>query len=302
MSDYSKNKEKVYHSGYVSIIGKPNVGKSTLLNRLIGQTLSIVTDKPQTTRNTIMGVQSSDTGQIIFMDTPGIYSPKDALGDIIVKAAVNSLGNVDIVYFMVNPVKPDKHDLSIIDILRNAGKHIFLVINKIDRVKHETLLSVIATYSQIYDFQSVLLISAKNGDGVYDLINKTMELLPVGPKYYPEDFLTDRLERLLVEDIIRGKIMELTSAELPHAVSVEITRWIEKRNGLIFISANIYIEKESQKGIIIGKKGQLIKAVGIRARQECEHILNTRVYVELFVKVKKNWRKDINALRELGFA
>lgn len=290
-----------YKSGYVSIVGKPNVGKSTLINYLMGRKISIVTRKPQTTRNAITGVYTSMAGQIIFIDTPGIYPPKNALGELIVKAAYDSVKSVDIIYFVANPVFPDSEDIAIINVLKELGKSVFLVINKIDTIVKEKSLSIISKFTEIYNFKNVFLIAAINGDGVNSLLDSTLAVLPYGPKYYPDDYLTDMFERTYVQELIREKVMELTHDELPHAVTVEVMRWKEKKKGFISINANIYVEKDSQKGIIIGKGGGLIKEVGVRARKECESMLNARVFMDLFVKVKKDWRKSTKALKELGF-
>ncbi len=291
----------MFRSGFVSIIGKPNVGKSTLLNNMIGQKLSIVTSRPQTTRNRILGVKNLKNAQLVFIDTPGIHKPKHKLGEIIVKDAVNSIKEVDIIFFVVNPEHPMNSDLPIIEILKETNNTTFLVINKIDLTKKRNLLPFIKEFSDMFMFNEVFPISAVKGDGMNHLLYKTVTYLPEGPKYYPDEIVTDQLERFMVSEIIREKIMNHTLHEIPHATAVEVIDWKERKDGFLCLCANIYIEKDSQKGIIIGKRGVMLKTIGTEARNEIERMLNIRVYLELFVKVKKNWRKNPYALRELGF-
>ncbi len=293
--------EKRFRSGYVSIVGRPNVGKSTLLNSILKEKVAIVTSKPQTTRNRIIGVWTSPAAQVVFIDTPGIHRPVGRLGEFMVKEAVESLRDVDLVILMVEPRDPGDEERSIVELLGRAGKMpVFLVVNKIDTVKKSVLLPVIDKYTGLYRFDEVIPLSALVGDGIDILLEKTVEYMPEGPKYYPDDIVTDQLERFMVAEIIREKIMSLTEEEIPYSVAVEVTQW-EEREDLIVIRVNIYVEKESQKGIIIGKKGGMLKAVGAAARREIEGLLNARVYLELWVKVKKDWRKKPGALRELGY-
>ncbi|MBF0466086.1 MAG: GTPase Era [Nitrospirae bacterium] len=303
MSSKAEDAAAGFRFGFVSIIGKPNVGKSTLLNTIVGHKLAIVTSRPQTTRNRIMGVKNLEGGQIVFYDTPGIHDAKHKLGEFLVKTAVSSVKETELTYFVTNPVSADELDMSIIETLRQQNKPAFLLINKTDTVSDKArLLQVIDAYQGLYDFNEIIPISAKTGDGIDILLEKTLSSLPEGPAGFSTDVLTDKFERFMAAEIIREKAMELTYNELPHALAVEIITWKEKSNKLVSISANIYVEKDSQKGIIIGKRGALLKETGIRARVEIEQLLGTKVYLELFVKVRDKWRKDTNTLRELGYS
>ncbi len=297
-------------SGYVSISGRPNVGKSTLLNTLLGQKISIVTEKPQTTRNRIIGIKNMEDAQIIFIDTPGIHRPRHKLGEIMVKEARDAIKDVDIVLLMVEPwgpqnvigIHPEVKD--ILKILKSpdfSGKTVILAINKIDKIKKPELLPLIEEYNKVFNFKEIVPISALYGDGVERLLKLIVENLPEGPTYYPPDQVTDQVERFIVSELIREQVMKHTEEEVPHSVAVEIVDWKERKNGLINISANIYVERDSQKGIIIGKGGQRLKSIGTEARKHIEGLLDTKVFLELWVKVKERWRDNINVLRELGF-
>lgn len=294
-----------FRSGYVSIVGKPNVGKSTLLNRIIGEKIAIVSPKPQTTRNRITGILNRPDGQIIFVDTPGIHRPKHKLGEIMVREAKEAIKEVDIILFMVDPESPDMGDRVIIDMFKDQKKTVFLLINKVDKIKKTEILPLIDTYRSIYPFDEIFPISALKGDGVDELIEMIVKYLPEGVRYYPEDTITDKTERFMVSEIIREKIIYKTEDEIPYAVFVEITEWSEKqtknKEKVIFIHANIYVEREGQKGIIIGKEGSRLKSIGIEARQEIERLLGTRVFLELQVKTKKDWRSKAYLLKELGY-
>jgi GTP-binding protein Era len=294
-----------FRSGYVSIVGKPNVGKSTLLNSIIGEKIAIVSPKPQTTRDRIAGILNIPEAQIIFIDTPGIHRPRHKLGEAMVREAKEAIKEVDIILFMVEPKLPDIRDRLIIDVFKDAGKPVFLLINKIDKIKKTEILPVIDSYKEIYSFDEIIPISALKGDGKEHLINTIVKYLPEGIKYYPEDMLTDRTERFMVSEIIREKIIYKTEEEIPYSVAVEITEWSERqtegKEKVIFIHANIYVEREGQKGIIIGKKGARLKSIGMAARQEIERLLDARVFLELQVKTKKDWRSDLRILKELGY-
>ncbi|MBF0320733.1 MAG: GTPase Era [Nitrospirae bacterium] len=291
-----------FRSGFVAIMGKPNVGKSTLLNMVTGQKIAIVTSRPQTTRNRIMGVKNVPQGQIVLFDTPGIHAPLHTLGRFILKTSMDTVGEVELVYLVVNPVRPDEEDIALMNVLKDTGKKLFLVVNKTDMVKDKlALLTVIDAYRRYIDFAEIIPISAKTGSGVDDLVTETLYYLPEGPKYYPDEVVTDVFERFMVSEIIREKLMDYTHDEIPHAIAADIVRWEEKKSGLISISVNIFVEKPSQKGIIIGKNGKMLKAAGTRARKDIEELVGTKVYLDLFIKVKKNWRKDVAALNELGF-
>ncbi|MEW6002766.1 MAG: GTPase Era [Nitrospirota bacterium] len=292
---------KNFRSGYVSIIGRPNVGKSTLLNSIIGEKVAIVTPKPQTTRNRIVGIKTLPEAQIIFIDTPGIHKPKHKLGEVMVKTAREALSEVDIILFMVEPHELKREDRMIIDLLKKVRSPVFLLINKIDTVKKTDLLPLIDHLKELYHFKEIIPVSALKRDGVDLLVKRICDYLPYGPKYYPDDLITDQFERFMVSEIIREKIMEFTEKEVPYSVAVEIAAWTEREDGLISISCNIYVEREGQKGIIVGNKGVMIKLIGSAARVEIEKLLNTRVFLELWVKVEKDWRDSKMTLRELGY-
>lgn len=296
-------KEAGFRSGYVSIIGRPNAGKSTLLNNIVGEKISIVTPKPQTTRKKITGIRNTEDSQIIFIDTPGIHKPKHKLGEFMEKEAMKALEHVDIILFMVEPQKPGYGDKCIIELFNNMGKKpvVFLLINKLDTVKKQEVLPVIDEYSKLYEFDEILPVSALNPEDVQLITDKIVERLPVGPRYYPDDVITDQYERVVVAEIVREKIMEATEDEVPHAVAVEALKWTERKSGLLALAFNIYVEKESQKGIIIGKKGERLKAIGAASRADIELFLGRKVFMELWVKVMKDWRSDARALTELGF-
>jgi len=297
-----KNDEvKDFRSGYVSIIGRPNVGKSTLLNSILGEKIAIVTPKPQTTRNKIMGIKTLPDAQIIFIDTPGIHRPRHKLGETMVRTALGALNEVDVILFMVEPYEPRKGDRAIIDLLKRVQSPVFLLINKIDIVKKSDILLIIDHFKGLYPFKEIIPVSAIKQDGISLLIKTIHDYLPSGPTYYPDDLITDQMERFMVSEIIREKAMDMTEEELPHSVAVEVAGWKEREDGLISISCNIYVEREGQKAIIIGKRGAMLKSIGSAARVDIEKLLNTKVFLELWVKVKKNWRNDKQLLNELGY-
>ncbi|HTZ17880.1 MAG TPA: GTPase Era [Dissulfurispiraceae bacterium] len=293
--------QEKYKSGYVSLIGRPNVGKSTLLNAILGEKVAIVTPKPQTTRNRITGIKTLPDAQIIFVDTPGIHKPQQKLGESMNRLAYESLEEMDIVLFMVEPQMPGSGDLFVLDKIKRNDKPVFLLINKIDTVKKTEVLPVIDAYSRLYPFKEIIPLSALKTSGLDELIGTVLKYLPEGPKLYPDDIVTDQMERFMVSEIIREKIIEETREEVPHASAVEVISWEEREDGVVFIQANIYIERDGQKGIIIGKHGSRLKAIGTGARHDIENLLGTRVFLELWVKIKKDWRSDERFLRELGF-
>lgn len=292
---------KDFRSGYVSIIGRPNVGKSTLLNAILGEKIAIVTPKPQTTRNKIVGIKSLPDAQIIFMDTPGIHRPRHKLGEAMVKTAMEALNEVDIILFMVEPKEPDGGDMAVINLIKKVRSPVLLIINKIDTVKKADILPVMDQYKTLSQFKEIIPVSAKKGDGISVLLKKICDYLPQGPLYYPDDLVTDQLERFMVSEIIREKIMELTVEELPYSAAVEVNNWTEREDGLVSVSCNIYVEREGQKAIIIGSKGEMLKSIGSAARVDIEKLLQTKVFLELWVKVRKNWRNDDQLLKELGY-
>jgi len=296
------DKTRNFRSGYVSIIGCPNVGKSTLLNTILGEKIAIVTPKPQTTRNRIIGIKTQAHAQIIFIDTPGIHRPKHMLGETMVKSALRALDDVDVILFMVGPHEPKRGDRAVVDMLKHVTTPIFLLINKIDTVKKSDILPVINIYNDYGLFEEIIPLSALQQNGVDILLHKICEYLPEGPRYYLEDLVTDQLERFMVSEIIREKIMDLTEEEIPHSIAVEVSQWNEREDGLVSIVCNIYVERAGQKGIIIGKNGIMLKSIGSRARSDIEKLLNTKIFLGLWVKVKRNWRNDKRILKELGYS
>ena len=292
---------KTFRSGYVSLVGRPNVGKSTLLNTILGEKVAIVTPKPQTTRNRINGIKTMPHAQIIFIDTPGIHKPRQRLGEAMNRIAFEALEEVDIVLFMVEPEAPRSGDLFVLERIRQVDKPVFLLINKLDTVKKNAILPVIEAYSKLYPFKEIIPLSALKTSGIDVLLETVVKYIPEGPKLYPDDIVTDQMERFMAAEIIREKIMEATQEEVPYSSAVEIQQWQERDDGVVFIQANIYIERDGQKGIIIGNKGARLKSIGTKARQDIEGLLGTRVFLELWVKIKKDWRSDEYTLRELGF-
>lgn len=289
-----------FRSGYVSFVGRPNVGKSTLLNVVLGQKIAIVADRQQTTRNRILGIKNYPEAQIIFVDTPGIHKPKHELGSIMVKTAREVLGEMDLVVFVAEPETIDK-DRYIIESFKHLDKPVMLLINKIDKIKKPEILSLIDEYRNLFPFKEIIPVSAIKHDGIDLFLKKVLEYLPFGPKYYSDDLVTDQMERFMVSEIIREKIVRSTMEEIPHSVAVEVINWTEKKDGLIVIGANIYVEREGQKGIIIGHRGKLLKHIGTMARLDIEKLLDAKIFLELRVKVKKDWRDDLKMLSELGY-
>ena len=293
-----------FRSGFVTIVGRPNVGKSTLLNLLTGEKIAIMSDKPQTTRNTIKTVVTTDDYQVVFMDTPGMHRPKNKLGDYMMKSAIASLEEVDIILYLVEATDTaiGRGDLAIIDNLKKVNTPIILLINKSDLVEKSRLLPLIEAYSQSMDFEQIIPITALHSDTKKIVMDEIIRLLPEGEPYFPEDMLTDQPEKVLVQDIIREKILKLISDEIPHGVGVEVTLFKEKEEkDLIEIHANIYCEKESHKGIIIGKNGDMLKKIGTLARQDAEILLGVKIFLKLWVKTKTDWRNSDFMLNELGY-
>ena len=290
-----------FKSGFVSLIGRPNVGKSTLMNRLVGEKIAIISSKPQTTRNNVLGILTEDHMQIVFTDTPGIHAPATKLGEFMVKSAETAMRDVDAVLFLIEPVDHvGMTEEKIIEDLKKVNCPVILVINKIDRIKRELLLSIIAKYTERYDFAAVVPISAKKNDGI-DLLRK--ELFPLigeGPMFYPEDMVTDQPERQMVAEMIREKILRNMDKEVPHGIAIEIEK-MKDFDSVLEISANIYCEKASHKGIIIGKNGEMMKKVGRLAREDMEKMLGKKVFLELWVKVKEDWRNRDTMIRNFGY-
>ncbi len=300
--DGGDNMEQTYKSGFITIIGRPNVGKSTFMNRVIGQKIAIMSDKPQTTRNKIQGVLTEKDAQMIFIDTPGIHKPKHKLGDFMVKVAENTLNEVDAVMFMINAAEGyGRGDQFIIDRLQNVKNPVFLIINKIDQVHPDQLLPLIEQYKDKYNFKEIVPISALEGNNVNHLLEVLKEELPEGPQYYPEDQITDHPERFIISELIREKALQLTREEVPHSIAVVIENINPDEREKLLIQATIITERKSQKGIIIGKQGSMLKEIGVKARQDIENLLGTKVYLELWVKVQKDWRNKQHQLNEYGF-
>ncbi|MBD8069187.1 GTPase Era [Bacillus sp. PS06] len=292
-----------YKSGFVSIIGRPNVGKSTFLNKVIGQKIAIMSDKPQTTRNKVQGVYTENHAQIVFIDTPGIHKPKHKLGDFMMKVAQNTLKEVDLILFMINAEEGyGKGDEFIIERLQNTSTPVFLVINKIDKVHPDQLLPLIEKYNSLYPFKEIVPISALEGNNLPTLVEQIKEYLPAGPQYYPADQVTDHPERFIVTELIREKALHLTREEIPHSIAVVMDSMEKRGDGdTVYVGATIIVERDSQKGIIIGKQGSMLKEIGKRARGDIEALLGSKVYLELWVKVQKDWRNKMSQLRDYGF-
>lgn len=293
-----------YKSGFISIIGRPNVGKSTFLNRVIGQKIAIMSDKPQTTRNKVQGVLTQQDSQMIFIDTPGIHKPKHKLGEFMLKTAKNTLREVDLIMFMVNAEQGlGKGDEFIIELLEGTKTPVFLVINKIDQIHPDELVTLIETYKDLYPFAEIVPISALQGNNVDNLLTVIERYLPEGPQYYPADQVTDHPERFIISELIREKVLHLTREEIPHSIAVVIDKIKpdEEKENMIRVQATIMVERDSQKGIVIGKRGALLKEVGTRARKDIEMLLGSKVYLELWVKVQKDWRNKSTHLRDFGF-
>jgi GTP-binding protein Era len=293
------DKDKEFRSGFVAIIGRPNVGKSTLMNCLLGEKISIISDKPQTTRNRIRGILSLPGAQLVFLDTPGIHKPLHKMNEIMVKTALGTYGEVDVIMLLVEATeRPGAGDKFIIETLSKTRTPVFLVINKVDLIAKERLLPLMQELSGLYPFAEIIPVSALKQD-LGGLLDALLKRMPKGPKYFPDDQLTDQPERFVVTEIIREKIFELTKEEVPYSTAVVIEQMKEEPN-LTSIHAVIYVERDSQKGIVIGKNGALLKEIGTRARLDAERLLGVKVFLKRWVKVKKGWRDDDHMLRNVG--
>lgn len=292
-----------FKSGFVTIVGRPNVGKSTLMNYLIGEKLSIISNKPQTTRNKIQTILTKDDYQIVFVDTPGIHKPRHKLGEYMVNVAENTLNEVDAVLFLTTPEKKiGPGDRYILDQLKHAKADVYLIINKIDAVQREQVAEAIKIYTKEYNFKEVVPISAIKGKNINTILDLIVKTLPEGPMYYPEDMITDQPERFIVAEIIREKMLRSLNEEVPHGTAVEVMIMKKDENKSIYnINATIYCEKSSHKSIIIGKSGLMIKQIGEKSRKDIEKLLDTKVFLELWVKVKKDWRDSTATLKTLGY-
>ena len=294
-----------YKTGYAAIVGRPNSGKSTLLNSLTGEKVSIISPKPQTTRNVLRGIYTDDQSQVIFVDTPGIYKAANKLGEIMVKNAEEAFGNTDVIIYIADASRKDLPggEEYIISLLKNTKKPVILALNKIDKLSSKTvILKTIDELSKKVDLTEVIPVSALNNDGTALILESVKKLLPEGEKLYPDDMYTDQTERFIVSEIIREKLFNELKEEIPYGTQTEVVSFKEKTDpDIIEISVNIYCEKKSHKAIIIGKNGAMLKKIGTRSRIEIERILGIKVFLELWVKVKDEWRNDIPFLKDMGF-
>ena len=287
----------------ITICGRPNVGKSTLTNALVGEKIAIVSNKPQTTRNRITAIVNRGDTQFVLMDTPGFHKPKTRLGDYMVNVVKESVADVDCVLLLVEPVaSPGPQELALIERIGQTKAPVLLVINKIDTVDKARLLEVMAAYSALYQFDAILPISARTGEGVDELMAELEKYAQEGPHFFPEDMITDQPERQICAELVREKLLRCLDKEIPHGTAVEVTKFSERDNGIIDLEVTIYFEKESHKGIIIGKKGSMLRKIGELARTDIEAFMGTKVYLQTWVKVKENWRDSIAQLRNFGFS
>lgn len=286
----------------ITIAGRPNVGKSTLTNRLVGEKIAIVSNKPQTTRNRICGIVNRGETQFIFVDTPGFHKPRTRLGDYMVNVTKQSVSDVDAVLLLVEPIaNVGPQEEALIEQLKNSGERVILVINKIDSVEKDTLLEVIATYAERMDFTAIIPISAKTGEGVESLLEECGKFAEEGPQLFPDDMTSDQPERQVMAEIVREKLLWCLEREVPHGTAVEVNRFSERDDGIIDLDVTIYCEKASHKGIIIGKGGAMLKKISSMARIDCEKFMGTKVYLQTWVKVKENWRDSDFLVRNFGY-
>ncbi len=295
--------QEKFKSGFVAIIGRPNVGKSTLLNQLVGHKVAIMSDKPQTTRHKIHSIITRDDAQIIFLDTPGIHKPRHKLGEYMVEVALGALREVDVILFLVEPQLPGPGDEYIINQLREVTTPVILVINKIDLLDNKAeLLPLIDVFSQKYNFAEIVPVSALKPENLDRLVELVVSYLPYGPKYYPDNMVTDRPEQFIMAELIREKVLHLTSQEVPHGVAVVVEEVEPRSDQLVYVRAVIYTEKESHKAILIGRGGRMLKEIGRLAREEMELLLGSKIYLDLWVKVKEDWRNQDLYLRNFGYS
>lgn len=291
-----------FKSGFIAIAGAPNAGKSTLLNRMLGRKISITSRKPQTTRNRILGVMHGPSSQLVFMDTPGIHYTKNPLNLRMVDAAIAAFGDADLILVLADASRPDPvSEALIIRQLDPQKRPVILALNKTDLLKKSAIPAVIEKWSGMFEFESIMPVSAKHGTRVPELVSAMEQCLPEGPAFFPEDTLTDLPERFIASEIIREKVFRLTGQEVPYATAVTIDSFSEGKKGLVNISAVIHVERDSQKGIIIGKKGSKLKEIGEQSRKDIEAMFDTRVFLKLFVRVQKNWSRDTRAMRNFGY-
>jgi GTP-binding protein Era len=298
-----KEQNTEFKSGFITIVGAPNAGKSTLLNRLLGEKISITSKKPQTTRNRILGVMHRPGAQFIFYDTPGVFKAKDKLNIRIVDQALSAVGDADLILAVVDVSHPDPDaERFLVKRLQRQSQPVIVALNKIDLVEKSLLLELIEKWSKLHPFEAIVPICAKDGTQIDDLIKTMQSALPLGPPYFPEDTLTDAPERFIVAELIREQVFRLTGEEIPYASAVTVESFKEQKGGRpVRIEANIHLERDSQKGILIGKNGSKLKQIGTRSREQIEKMLGTRVFLKLFVRVQKKWRKDTKAIRRFGY-
>jgi len=293
-----------HKSGFVAMVGRPSVGKSTLVNTLLGQKVAIVSDKPQTTRNRVLGILTRPDAQIVFVDVPGLHKPVHKLGQYMVDVAESAVPDADLVLFTVDAsVPPQDEDCLAAEFLaQNCRAPIILVLNKMDRLRPDKVQAHVEAYQALGTFVDWMMTSATRGDNLDKLLDMLLAYLPLGPRYYPEGQVTDVTERFLAGELIREQVLRLLHQEVPHAIAVVVDEFKERHEGLIYVGATIYVEKESQKGIVIGSGGSMLKKIGAAARAEIEHLLETKAFLELWVKVRPKWRRDDAALRNVGYA
>jgi len=294
---------EVYRSGFVAIIGRPNVGKSTLLNQILGQKIAITSNKPQTTRNRILGIRNFDDGQILFLDTPGIHRAKGRLNKYMVDQALSACNDVDAVLFLVEATDtPGGGDDFILELLARSETPVILAINKVDLVPRQRLLPLIEAYAARFPFREIFPLSALSGEGVTDLVDGLLGYLPQGPAYYPEDMVTDQPERFIVAEMVREQVLKQTREEVPYGVAVTVESFREEpERNLVVISAVIHVARDSHKGIVLGKRGTMIREIGRASRYDIERFLGCKVFLELFVKVQKDWTESKRMMREFGY-
>lgn len=296
------DKKEPFHSGFVALVGRPNVGKSTLLNAVLGEKISIVSRHAQTTRNKITGVWNGKNSQAVFLDTPGMHKPKSKLGEVIRQSTMDALSEVDVIVFICSVVDPlGAGDRYILSLLEGKKMPVILVLNKIDLIDKDVLMKKLVQYSRIYNFAEIIPVSAETGENVDTFTHVVEKYLPEGPKYFPDDMVTDQPERNIVQEIVREKLLIRTRDEIPHAIGVFTEEFHERENGKVYIRCTIYVERESQKRIIIGKKGSLLKEAGKEAREEIQNLIGAPVFLDLWVKVSRDWKNKDYILRELGY-
>lgn len=289
-------------SGFVAMIGRPNAGKSTLLNQILDRKIAIVSDKPQTTRNRITGIYTTDETQIVFVDTPGIHKPKHKLGEYMVETAEKTLDDVDLIYYLVDAsVKVGTGEEYVLNQVQKSGVPVFLILNKVDKLMPEEIGRLLQEWQQKGEFAEIFPLSALEGDNVARLVEITAKYLPEGPQYYPEDAVTDQPLEIVISELIREKVLLLTHDEVPHSIAVFVENMERDNNGKMQIEACIYVERNSQKGIIIGKGGSMLKKIGIMARCDIEYLMGEKVYLKLWIKVRDDWRNKKQVLSSLGY-